>query len=112
MNSNLLKLPELEYGSHLIEFLYELGIYTVSGFGILPLSFSEIEAWKNTTKTNISSWEARVLKFLSSSYVSQHNASEDPNCPAPYSEEIEMLNSSMSVVEKFKMLVAMRKGKK
>ena len=107
--SSLLNMPEIEYGSYLLEFLQELGIYSSTGFGLAPLTFCEIQAWKTTTETNINGWESRMLRFLSCAYVGQHNISDDITCIAPYSEERQMLKSNDTVVEKFKKLLATRK---
>lgn len=109
-NSELIKMPELEHGEYLVSFLFEIGPLKNNGFGFSPLSYSDIKDWAIMTKTNISSWESRMLVFMSLCYVAQYNNSSDPVCPPPYIEKKEIQNEIRANVDnKFKMLLRSRK---
>lgn len=72
---------------HLIEYLFEIG--PSKGGEILP--HSEIESWQSNTGIDLSAWEARTIRVLSSEYLKQQQTSKAPDCPAPYlPEEAEM----------------------
>ena len=50
--SNLLALPEIEHGAHIIEWLHGIGVTENGDNGIKPLSWQEINAWKQATETS------------------------------------------------------------
>lgn len=52
--------------------------------GMAPLSWREIDAWCNRTRIDLSPWEARLIRRLSSTYLTESRRAEDENCPAPW----------------------------
>ena len=54
----------------MIEYLQELGYTDSEG---KPLSWVEIESWCALTGTILTSWEAKLLKQLSSEFAMQQN---------------------------------------
>ena len=110
--SELITLPEIEYGEWIIEYLMEIGPAGSNGMGLCPICYTEINAWINTTKTEVSPWDVNMIRHLSRVYVSQYNDSKDKNAPAPYhyteksEEEIRT-----DVVKGFKQLVKMKRKK-
>lgn len=81
------KYPEIEFGFHVIDYLFELGPVTYTGDGISPVSFTEIANWALLTRTPVSSWEAKALRGLSTAFVRQSVAAKDPKCPSPWEPE-------------------------
>lgn len=51
--------------------------------GPIPVSWQEINAWKEATGVNATREELIILRNLSSEYVAQYNRSEDPAEPPP-----------------------------
>lgn len=86
-----LSLPKC-LAEYLVLFFYELGICEQGINGITPLSWTEIESWKNSTRRDLSPWEIGVLRDMSRAYVNEYHAGTDKNRPQPYfdSSEVEM----------------------
>jgi len=108
--SDLVKLPEIETDSHILEWLLELGIFQSSGYGPTPLPYTEIESWSRMTGT-IPTWEeSRFLKMLSKEYCSQYNRSSDRDAPPPYTtEEVDQKSVSNRVLSALRMHSRYRK---
>lgn len=77
-------LPELGEEVYLIDLLNEVGPITNNGVGPSAISWLELESWKNSTGTDLSSWEVRTLYALSKKYAVEYHAATDPLRPAPY----------------------------
>ena len=73
---------------HLISRLIEIGITEAGGMGPVPLSWREIVAWQEATRVRLAAWEARLMRQLSLTYISESRRAEDETCPAPYRMEI------------------------
>ena len=86
--SDLVTLPDLSDCQcvYLLEFLQEIGTYSVGMAGILPLPWSEINAWRDCTGTELTGMELVQIHELSKVYVQQYNNSSDRNTPPPYIE--------------------------
>lgn len=74
---------ELEWGEQLVDSLLEFGPDMPGPAGPVPVSFSEIQAWADMTRTEVPGWEAGLLKRLSKDYCSQYHKSRKPDCPMP-----------------------------
>jgi hypothetical protein len=82
------EMPEIEL-VYLIDFMNQLG-YATSGFnGATRISWQELKAWKDTTGTSLTAWEAETLMTLSRAYVEQLNASHEPSCPSPLDDVLD-----------------------
>lgn len=55
-----------------------------SGFGVTPLTWSEIESWSNLTEICISNWEATMLVNLSRTFTSNFNKFDGNEFLSPY----------------------------
>ena len=77
-------MPEIEFGEHVIGYLQEVGPALNTGQGLVPLTFSEIDAWMRMVGVALTSWEASVLKRLSDEYVAEHHAARKPQHPQPW----------------------------
>jgi len=85
--SDLIKLPKVETDKHILEWLFELGIFEPSGYGPMPLTYREIESWSRMTGI-LPTWEeCRFLKILSQEYCSQYGKSSDRDAPPPHTTE-------------------------
>lgn len=82
--SNLLELPDIEHGSHVIQWLHEVGPTQQGMNGPEPLSWQEINAWRQATGTVATTEELIMLRNLSRQYVSQYQRSDNPEEPAPH----------------------------
>jgi hypothetical protein len=74
--------PELP-AAYLFDLLFEVGPFMNTGMGTLPLTWLEINAWKDAIGFDLQPWEARILKSSSAEYVAQMNLASKPNCPPP-----------------------------
>lgn len=79
--------PEVTNGQYLLEYLSEIGEARSNGNTLSPIDWEEITAWQHLTGTDLSTWDARMLRHLSSVYVASYHKAEDPNCPPPWMPE-------------------------
>lgn len=82
-DSPMLSLPEVNHGAQILEWLHEVGPVQQGMNGPEPLSWIEINAWKQATGTEITTQELVMLRQLSSAYVQQYNVSDNPQAPPP-----------------------------
>jgi len=69
---------------HVIDWLGQLGFTEAGGMGAVPLSWREIAEWQRLTGVPLSPFEAKLLRNLSSAYLSESRKAEDENCPPPF----------------------------
>lgn len=81
------RMPQIDWGEHLIASLFEFGPASSGMNGPTPVSFSEIEAWARTTNTQVPGYEALQLRTLSQDYCHQYYESQDAHCPPPGSKQ-------------------------
>jgi len=77
-------LPELT-ARHVYDWLMEAGPIQNGAMGQAPLSWGEIDRWASGTSTRLSAWDRRMLRRLSTEYLSELHAAEDHTRPAPWS---------------------------
>lgn len=77
-------MPEIGCASYLLTYLFEIGVCNSTGFGVSPISWSEISAWSELTQIKLLRFEALTIKMLSNSFVSQYNESDDSVSHPPY----------------------------
>lgn len=73
---------------HIITWLIDMGITGSTGMGKIALSWTEIDAWRRMTGLNIDPWVARLIRHLSSVYISEGRKAEDETCPPPWRAEV------------------------
>ena len=85
---------------HLIEYLEEVGYGLYSEMGLVPLPFTEIQAYSDVTKLNLSSFDILTIKRLSTAYVSQ-TKQRDRDELSPTAKEITLtdLDKMLSVAK-------------
>lgn len=69
---------------YLVEYLFEVGPTISTGMGPAIIGWRDLQAWQELVGIDLEPWEARLLRKLSSAYLSQSLKSEKPDCPAPY----------------------------
>lgn len=68
--------------------LMEIGLTEPAGMGAAPLSWSTIDAWHRITGVTLQPWEARLLRHLSSEYLTESRRAESTNCPPPWRAKV------------------------
>ena len=104
MGSPLAELPPLDGAEYLIDYLMELGPVASGGMGPAPITYSDIKDYAEVTDTDLTPWDAHMLRHLSRVYVGQYNASKEINSPAPYEEAMDLDMKRKAVVAGFKAL--------
>jgi hypothetical protein len=84
-DSPLVQLPDVEDG-FIVEWMNEVGWYQVGMSGLIPITWTELNAWATMTSTNVTPSESILMMNLSKAYVGQFNQSDDRNTPAPFTE--------------------------
>lgn len=86
-SSALIKLPDVTHGKHVIDWLDEIGWYSVGAMGSpMPLTWVDIDCWMRVTNTLIDTDDVLLMRHLSKIYVSSLRKSENQNAPAPYTD--------------------------
>lgn len=81
-------MPPLEWGSYLVDYLFEFGPTMAAGMGSAPLSASEIEAAQRLLGIQLHPWEARLLLRLSREYLEESHRATEQNCSPPWHDPI------------------------
>jgi len=112
-DSDLLNLPEVQNAEYIIEYLFEVGPSMSNGMGLCPISYTEIKAWMDATKTECSPWDVNMIRHLSRVFISQHHESEKENCPAPFNYIVEndIENARKQIDSQLRNIFASRKKK-
>jgi len=76
----------MDAGSYLFEAFCELGMVQSGLSGLLPLSWTEIDAFARLTKAFAEPWEARLIRRLSNAYLEGHRLGADPVGIPPWTD--------------------------
>jgi len=79
-------MPPLGGAGYLVSHLFEVGPVMAGGFGPVPLSFQELQAYQEATGLELQRWEVLFLRRLSSEYLTASSQAGDLNCPAPWGQ--------------------------
>lgn len=77
-----LEMPDLVGCEYLIDWLFDIGVSMHTGMGSVPISWQEIESWGKDM--DLSPWEKKMLRDLSTEYVSYSQKASEPDCPQPF----------------------------
>lgn len=69
---------------HIVAHLIEIGLVEARGMGTGPVSWREINEWQRASGVNLTPWEARLIRRLSTEYVAEGGRAENENCPPPW----------------------------
>jgi hypothetical protein len=61
----------------------KIGAVSSNGMGTVPLSWQELNAWKDATGVPLNWWELTVIHRASDAYASQLERSTKLDCPMP-----------------------------
>ena len=81
-------LPDPGPAGYLAGWLFEAGPVSAAGMGPAPLSWPDLQAWAQATATPLRPWEARLLRQASGEYLSELQAAEAPDRPAPWTQTL------------------------
>ena len=79
---SVLEMPDLIGCEYLIDWLFDIGVSMHTGMGSVPISWQEIESWGKDM--DLSPWEKKMLRDLSTEYVSYSQKASEPDCPQPF----------------------------
>lgn len=91
-SSPFLILPDVEEASYIVDMWHECGTCGQGMSGPVPLTWSEIKAWKDLSGINISHYELSSIRKLSIEYVGFYFEAQAKDCPAPHAIQIEQLD--------------------
>ena len=77
-------MPPVEGAGHLAEYLFELGPTMAAGMGAGPVTHQEIRAWQLNAGIELTPWESRTIRRLSSDYLDELRKAEKRDRPAPW----------------------------
>jgi hypothetical protein len=96
----------------LLGYISELGYFSVSAFGAITLSFSDIFYWSRLTKINLVWWEVNALRKMSAAYIDQAEKAKEHLCAPPWqAETLATPEVREQVIGFFKEFVANRKSR-
>lgn len=76
-------MPELDDGMHIVEALLAVGPMGSSGMGPTVVTWTEIEMWRQATRSALQPHELSLLRELSAEYLGQWLDAKDRNCASP-----------------------------
>lgn len=86
-DSALVKTPEVNGKSYVIDWLDELRWHSTNAMGSpVTLTWSDLWYWMQSTQTLIDTDDVLLIRHLSEIYVSSLYKSENQNAPAPYTD--------------------------
>lgn len=113
-NSEEIKYEPEAYSNYIINIANSIGLYLNSGYGPVPITWTEILSWSTLTKIEITPWEANLIMKLSRAFVSQFSISKNPACISPIlevdEENLELKRKQIS--DAFKAMPKLIRGKK
>lgn len=81
-----LPLPPLEWGGHLVSFLWEVGPVGSGGMGPVPITFGELADWQRACGPELPRWQILALRKLSIAYVAEQHRAGRHDAPAPWTD--------------------------
>ncbi len=85
------QLPSIQ-ASYLIDLVFEVGICQPNGFGLSPISWSDLDAWSRIKGIHLSSYEGSMIVMISRIFVTSHVKYDDKDEPAPHVIDSENLD--------------------
>ena len=79
-------LPKIEKGFYLISYLEEMGYCTNNGEKVMPISFTELNSWVESSGIRLTHNERLHIKRLSDSFVSALNESSNKGAMPYYND--------------------------
>ena len=80
------ELPPVEFADDIINAFHTIGRASYGGFGAMPITWSEINAFRECSGVDLQGWPARQLRKMSEQYCSW--LGKGAGFIAPYSREL------------------------
>jgi hypothetical protein len=81
-------LPEIHPAFlHLQALFFRSGQCSQTGYGLIPLSWQEIQSFIEVNELELTLFEKQMLRKMSEAYCSEYSKAKDIRCPAPYTPE-------------------------
>jgi hypothetical protein len=94
-----LDMPEVSYGMHIINWLFEAG----PGNDGKPITWPDLKSWRDMTGTRVNPSEAMALRQLSCEYMAELNSARNPDRCAPNGDKtVENMNGLLNALRKLK----------
>lgn len=77
-------MPPIEWGGHIIEWLFEIGPVVHTGMGHTHIRDVDVCAWQENQEIALTPWECSLIIKLSKTYASGLVLFENPKSPAPW----------------------------
>ena len=78
--------PDIKGFEYLLRFLSEMGWYEMGISGAIPLSYTEIYSYMQSTNTPLSPKEVKLIRKMSEEYIT-FAMDKNPAATAPYSTQ-------------------------
>lgn len=88
-------MPDIEGAEYLFIHWQDLGIVASTGMGPAALSSQEIFAWNECCGAMLQPWELRILRDMSRAYLAQLHESENPDCPPPFGDPVNVFDRGL-----------------
>ena len=82
------KHPEVKATRLYIDALYQLGVCQSHEYGVSPLSWQEINNWRQAVQVDFSGYELEIIRSLSETYAHWCAKSKTASCRSPLEAEI------------------------
>lgn len=79
-------LPDIKGLETLASFFIEIGQATPVQGGLIPITWAEIQAWNEATKSKCEPWELKAIRVMSEAYCSGHALGRKPTSVAPWAD--------------------------
>lgn len=73
---------------YILDYFFEIGPLMAAGMSGGPITHEEMVAWQRNTGIELSSWQARFIRRLSSDYLGESQRAEKRDCKAPWQVEV------------------------
>lgn len=81
-------MPCVHGGEHIVQHWRRCGMFESNMNGLIPLSWRELQAYRELSGVIIDGWECEQVIEMSKAYVAFSRDADDINCIAPYSPEL------------------------
>lgn len=82
-----LPIPPIAPGcAHIVEHWFDVGPAMPGGYGDVPLTHAELDAWQRNSGLDLQPWQTSLLRRMSRGYLAERVAGVDPQRPPPWGE--------------------------
>lgn len=89
-------MPPVDWGAHLIGYLFECGPVNAGGMGPVPLTDRDVLAWRENQGVDLTAWEAGLLIRLSRAYCNGLSEYATATAPPPWTPPIDEVKAKQA----------------